>query len=413
MRPVRHLFIYTVLSVMMTAAIAGGQDWSQWRGPARDGVTGSFRPPSAWPDKLKLRWRVPVGIGHASPVVSGKRVFQFSRQDEQEVAACLDLESGRVLWRDSYPVSYTMNPAATGHGKGPKSTPVVAGNKLYTLGISGVLSCYDASTGKVVWRKEFSKQFKSTSPLYGVAMSPIVEGGLVIAHVGGQDGGALMAFDAESGRLKWTWNGDGPGYASPILVEAAGVRQVVTQTQQNIIGVALSTGRLLWRIPFSTEYVQNIITPVVFKQMIILSGVDKETTAIRIVKSGASWQTEQVWKNDQVSMYMSSPVVSGHLLVGLSHKKKGQFFCLDARTGKTLWTSEGRDGDNAAIIAAGDLILALTTDADLIVSRKSASGLEPVKRYSVAENATWAHPAVAGNQILIKDVSNLALWSFD
>ena len=157
---------------------------------------------------------------------------------------------GKLLWRAAYPAPYKVNPAADRHGAGPKSTPVVYQGKVFTLGIGGVLSSFDAATGKPGWRKNFSGEFRETSPWYGTAASPVVDGGMVIAHVGGHDDGALMAFDAATGAVKWKWKGDGPGYASPIVVELAGKRQVVTQTQQNIVGVAAATGELLWKIPF-------------------------------------------------------------------------------------------------------------------------------------------------------------------
>jgi outer membrane protein assembly factor BamB len=410
-------FSKSALRVYIAVALAGqvcfAQDWPQWRGPNRDGIVASFTEPKAWPDKLKTIWKVPVGLGHSSPVVVGRRVYLHSRQGENEVVSCFDLDTGKLLWKDSYPTPYTMNPAAAGHGKGPKSTPVVSNNKLFTFGISGILSCYDTATGKVRWRKEFSKQFKATSPYFGAATSPLVYSGLVIVHVGGHDSGALIAFDAETGDVKWSWSGDGPGYASPTVFESGGASQIVTQTQKSIAGFAAATGELLWRIPFETEYVQNIVTPVAYKQTLILSGLDKGTMAIRVIKRGGTWETERVWHNPDVSMYMNSPVLSGDYLVGLSHKRKGQFFCLDARTGQTLWTTNGREGDNAAILAAGRLLLLLTDGAELTVARSDPKKFEVLKKYSVADSPTWAHPVVVGNRVLIKDASSLALLGFD
>ena len=401
------------VAVALASQVCLAQDWPQWRGPNRDGVVASFTAPKVWPDKLKTIWKVPVGIGHSSPVVVGRRIYLHSRQDDNEVVSCFDLATGKQLWRDSYPTPYMMNPAAVSHGKGPKSTPVVYNDKLYTLGISGILSCYDAATGQVRWRKEFSKQFKATSPLFGTATSPIVYNGLVIVHVGGHDAGALTAFNAETGAIKWSWTGDGPGYASPIAFESGGVSQIVTQTQKSIAGFSAAGGELLWQIPFETEYVQNIVTPVVYKQMLILSGLDKGTMAIRVNKRGQKWETEQAWRNPDVSMYMNSPVVIGDYLFGLSHKRKGQFFCLDARTGQTLWTTNGREGDNAAMVAAGQLLLLLTDGAELIVARSDPRQFEALKKYSVADSPTWAHPVVVGKTVLVKDVSNLALLSFE
>ena len=175
-------------------------------------------------------WAVPVGIGHASPLVDGQRVYVFARKGEQEVAQALDLATGKALWSAAYDQPYTMNSAATGHGKGPKSTPLLAGGRLYTLGIAGVLSALDAATGKVAWRHAFDKEF-GPPPDFGTAMSPIFDNGLVIAHVGGINGGALRAFDPATGATKWSWAGDGPGYATPVALVAGGVRQIVALTK--------------------------------------------------------------------------------------------------------------------------------------------------------------------------------------
>lgn len=409
----RQLSTATIMAIALLALPAGAQDWPQWRGPNRDGIVAGFAEPKAWPEQLKQQWKVPVGAGHSSPVVVGRRVYLHSRQGEREVVTGFDLATGKTVWQDGYPVAYQMNPAATGHGKGPKSTAVAADGKLYTLGITEVLSCYDLATGKLRWRKDFGKQFKQTSPDFGTSMSPVVDRGLLIAHLGGPGQGALTAFDAGTGEVKWSWTGDGPAYASPIVVEVGGVRQVVTQSQQNIIGVSAERGELLWKLPFTTAYVQNIVTPLAYKDLLIFSGLDKGTFAVRLAKRGAEWVPEPVWENKEVSMYMNSPVLSGDLIFGMSHRNKGQFFCLDAGTGKTRWTSDGRQGENAAMVLAGGVMFLLKDDGNLIVARATAKGPEPIRVYQVADSPTWAHPAVVGDGILVKDANTLALWSLN
>jgi outer membrane protein assembly factor BamB len=300
-----------------------------------------------------------------------------------------------------------LNPAAAGHGKGVKSTPVVADGRICTLGISGILSCLNAQTGKLLWRKEFG------SPEFGTAMSPVVDHDLLIAHVGTARGGALVAFDAQTGVEKWSWKGDGPAYASPIVADLGGTRQVITQSQRNIVGVRAATGDLLWRIPFETPYEQNIVTPALYHDSLIFSGLENGVMGVRLLRRGSEWLTETVWQNKGVGMYMNSPVVTGDLLFGLSHLKRGQFFCLDPRNGGTLWTSEARQAENAAIVDGGSVLLLLTNDAELIVLRKSAKAFEPVRRYSVADSPTWAHPVILANGILVKDATTLALWNAD
>lgn len=386
------------------------QDWPQWRGPARDGST-KMMAPAQWPQSLRQVWKVPVGEGHSSPVVSGTRAYQHTRRGESEVVAAYDLATGKLAWKDEYPAPYTMNPAATAHGKGPKSTPVVSGGHLITLGISGILTSYDSQTGKVLWRKDFAKQYKSTSPDFGTAMSPMMDGDRVIAHVGGSDGGALTAFDAATGAVKWAWSGEGPGYASPVAIEVDGTRQIVTQSASQIISVAAASGALLWSMPFKTPWAQNAVTPVPAKGLVIVSGLDNPAIGLRIKSNGGKWVAESVWEAKEAGMYMSSPVPVGGLIFGYTNRNKGQLFGLDPASGKVVWKGPVRQGDNAALIASGDTLLMLTTEASLQVFKASATGLDAVRQYKVADTATWAHPALTSQGILVKDKDTLALWA--
>src|SRR5580765_395983 len=174
---IKHRYYHLLLFVLLLSIPAAAQDWPQWRGPNRDARVISGSVPQTWPRTLKEEWQVPVGIGHASPVVAGGKIYVFARQGENEVLLALDAVTGKELWKASEPSAYEMSPAATGHGKGPKATPVVSNGSVCTFGISGVVSCHDAGTGKLKWRGEFSKQFPNTSPLYGTAMSPVIDNG--------------------------------------------------------------------------------------------------------------------------------------------------------------------------------------------------------------------------------------------
>jgi outer membrane protein assembly factor BamB len=397
--------------LLSSCAVLIAADWTEWRGPHRDGVL--IAEPKAWPEKLKQKWKVTVGEGHASPILAGGSIFDFARQEGQETVLSIDPATGTVRWRQQYPAPYKMNPAAAGHGEGPKSTPLYSNGKLYTLGISGILSSFDVETGKLRWRKEFSKQYKATAPDFGTAMSPIVDGGLLIAHVGGPDSGALTGFDANTGDVKWSWNGDGPAYASPVIFEAGGVRQIVTQTQQNIVGVSASSGKLLWKIPFSTQYVQNIVTPLIYKDTLIFSGLDKGVMAVRLVRKGEDWSPETVWHNKDVSMYMNSPVLAGDLIFGFSHKNKGQLFCLNAQTGAMLWTGPPRQADNAAMLVSPSSLIVLKNDGEMLVAKPSGKSFELIRRYTVADSPTWAHPLVLADGVVIKDLKALTRWSVE
>jgi outer membrane protein assembly factor BamB len=398
---------WTLLSLLAAGAAAGTADWPQWRGPARDGRA-ALPAVARWPQALTRGWKATVGLGHASPVVAGDRVFVFAREGEDEVASAFDLATGRRLWRQPYAAPYTVNQAAASHGPGPKATPAASGGRLYTFGISGIASCFDAGTGAVVWRRTFPEH-RAGSPDYGVAGSPIVDGGRVVLHAGGPGDGSLQSLDAATGATRWSWKGEGPGYASPIVAELGGVRQIVVETQGAIVGLDAAGGALLWSVPLRTPYDQNAVTAVVSDGLVIYSGHDQGIHAVRPLRQGARWTAAEAWKNDEVSLYMSSPVLDGTRLFGFSQRKKGEFFCLEAATGRLVWRSEGRQGENAALVAVGRDLLALKDDAELLVLRMDAAGFAPVATYTVADSATWAHPVPTARGVLVKDVDSLAL----
>ncbi len=385
-------------------------DWPQWRGPNRDGHVVGFTPPKVWPDRLTQRWKVDVGSGYATPLLVGNRIYMFSRQAENEVMAALDAASAKVLWQTRYPAPFTMDKAAAPHGPGPKSTPAYADGKLFSIGMSGIVTAFDAATGKQLWQKPG----QPAQPLWtSHSFSPLVDRGRVVFHMGGNDKGTLSAFDVNTGEVRWEWSADGPGYGSPMLFDFGGARQIVTMTQQKFIGLDAATGSLLWERPYTTEYAQNIITPVRYGDTLIVSGYQKPVVAFRVTRQNNQWVTEQAWENADVSLYMSDAVLTGETLVGFSQRRSGQFFALDARGGKTLWISEARQATNAAIVDAGDFWFALKDDGELLVSRRDASTFEPLRRYTVAVSATWAQPVISGNRVFVKDVSTLALWTFN
>ncbi|HJU44402.1 MAG TPA: PQQ-binding-like beta-propeller repeat protein [Vicinamibacterales bacterium] len=370
-------------------------------------MASAFTPPATWPPQLTKKWEITVGVGHSSPVVAGNRVVLHSRQGNREIVAAYDLATGKQLWQDGIEAPYSVNPAAMAHGPGPKSTPAIAGARVYTLGISGIFSAHDLNTGKLLWRKDAPK----TPPLYGTASSPIVDGAVVIAFLGGQNAGALTAMDAATGAVKWEWKGDGPGYSSPIIATLGGIKHVIVQSQARLVGVNAADGRLLWEVPLKTPYEQNVVTPLVAGGLVISAGLENPTLGLSVTgTSGKGWSATPRWRNEEVSMYMSSPAASGTTLFGLSNKNRGQFFAIDATSGKTLWTTKGREAENASIVRAGDYLLLSTTNSELIVVRANAQRYEEVKRYSIANSATWAHPAYAGRTIIVKDVDKLTAW---
>jgi outer membrane protein assembly factor BamB len=396
-----------VLSVGVDAQRAT-TDWVQWRGPNRDGALPSFAVPATWPETLTLGWKVEVGLGYATPLLVGNRVFVFSRRGENEVLAALDAATGKEVWQASYAAPYTLVKAAMPHGMGPKATPVHADGKVFTFGISGILSAFDANSGKRLWQKPAPE----VGPTFSTSQSPLVDRGLLIVHVGGHNKGALTAFDVNTGIARWQWTGDGPGYGSPIIAEFGGVRQVVTFTQQNLVGVSAETGELLWQRQFKTPNEINALTPLTYGGTLIVSGQDQGVQALRIVRKGDQWSVEDAWRNDDMWFRLSNGVVVRDAVFGLATQNSGHYFFVDVKTGKTLWQGEPRAAANAAILKSGDLLFVLEDDGELVIgSGANPTGFVPTRRYKVADQATWAQPAISGNRVFVKDLTTLALWT--
>ena len=398
--------------VLLTNNLEAFDQWTQWRGPNRDGIASNIFPAN-WPTELTKKWQIQIGDGHSSPVVWNDRVYTFSREGEEEVARSIDVATGKVVWRSSYSAPYSIYPGAVSHGSGPRSTPAFSQNKLFTLGISGILSAFDAQSGALKWQKKFDGKFPDTAPPFGASMSPLVVEELLIAHVGGHKGGALTAFEIETGNEKWSFIGEGPSYSSPIVVEVSGVKQIVAQAHRKIISVDLTSGKLLWSVPFVTPCDQNIVTPVVAGDLLIFSSLDTGTFAVRIQKKSDAWTTEKVWDIQDISMYMSSPLYMDGKIIGMSHRKQGQLFALDAKSGAILWTSAPKMAENAAFVANEKSILVLKDDGEIQILESDAKKFDAIRTYKVSSASTWAHPVPVTSGVLIKNDDSLILWKYD
>jgi outer membrane protein assembly factor BamB len=399
------LFACTVLTVAATAfGQNAAQDYLQWRGKGGDGSASAFIAPSAWPDSLTRHWRIDVGEGYATPLVIGDTVYVFARRDGNEVISSIDASTGAERWRSSYPLPYTPSGPTVAHGSGPKSTPLFHDGKLFTLGISGVLSAFDAKTGKRLWQTSAPAEV----PFYSAASSPVGAQGIVIVHPGNYE--PLTAFDVNTGAIKWR-AGAGGFFMSPLIVTLAGVPQVVSVTQQDVIGVSLDNGAVLWKQIWAGGGMGGTM-PIAHGDTILV-GAGNGLMAIRPSQKNGVWVTETLWQTNDVGFYLSNPVVVGDTLYGLSTRDRGQYFAIDVKTGKVLWLGPPRQATNTAVVKAGDLLFLLNDNAELIVARASPTAFEPLKRYTVAESATWAQPAISGKRIFVKDVNSLTLWTVD
>jgi outer membrane protein assembly factor BamB len=287
-----------------TAASAYAQDWPQWRGANRDAAVEGFTAPSVWPKTLAQKWKTSVGEGVATPALVGEKLFVFARQNDHEVISCLDAATGKEQWHDEYSALGANGPAAA--YSGPRASPAVADGKVVTLGIHGMLSCYDAASGKKLWQKN---DFQGSEPKFSTASSPILIGGLCIAQVGVGANGGVVAYDLTTGDIKWKWLGDGPDYASPALMTVGSAKLLIAETSQNVVAVNLADGKKVWETPFAVggAGAYNAGSPVIDAQTIIYSGGKRGTHAVKIEQSGDGFTGKELWSNSQSEVIFNSP----------------------------------------------------------------------------------------------------------
>lgn len=390
--------------LLVSANGVWAQDWPQWRGPNRDNKVTGFTAPATWPKELTQVWQTTVGLGDASPALVGIQVFVFTRQGSDEVLLCLDAATGKPSWQDKYPAQAVTGPA-NGH-PGPRSSPAVADGKVCALGVGGTLSCWDAATGKVLWRKE-SKAW----PQFLTASSPIIIDGMCIAYLGGRGKGELSAFDLSSGESKWKWPGEGPAYGSPVLLTLDGSKQLVTLTEKSLVGIGVADGKLLWQAPFAARY--NSGTPIIDGDTVICSGPNAGTAAFKIEKDKDAFTAKPLWKKTQAAGIYNTPVLKDGLLYGLSSAGRGptNLFCMNAQTGEVLWTDSTPRGECGAVLDAGAVLLALTSDSNLVVFKPSNKEYSELVKLKISDTPPWAYPIIAGNRVFVKGKDTLTLMS--
>jgi outer membrane protein assembly factor BamB len=406
---------FTSLAVILflAATAASAQEWTQWRGPARDGSVAAKNAPEAWPETLKRSWRVEIGEGYSSPVVANGHVFVHGRKDPEEIVESINLADGKVLWQQKYQAEFKKKQYAVEMAKGPNATPLVVGNRLFTLGVTGVLNAWDTATGKQLWTRDFSSSIDTSKLFCGTAASPLLVNGRVVVQIGSDiHGGKVLAVNPATGATEWEWRGLGPGYASPVAIELGGDQQIVAMTEGSILGLDGKTGKELWSVPFPDEWHENIATPLWTGTHLVVSGTRQGTHAYALTQAGGKWQATESWKNPDIAMYMSSPVFGDGLIYGHSSKRKGQFFAIDAKTGALRWATEGREGEHASLLLTPQHVIFLTNGADLIVAKRGTAAFAVERRYEVAQASTFASPVIRGTNIVVRDATGLMLLTF-
>jgi outer membrane protein assembly factor BamB len=402
----KAIFLISVITtlIIFNSTDSFSQEWPQWRGTGRDSKVTGFKAPSAWSAELNQEWKVTVGFGDATPVLSEGKIYLNTRQGDNEVVLCLDATSGKELWKYQYPAVAVTGPS-TSH-PGPRSTPALSDGKLVTFGATAILTCLDAKSGKLLWKRENPA---NAVPQFYTGMSPLIADKMCIAHVGSKDNGEVLALDLKTGAEKWKWSGDGPAYASPSLMTIDGKKHLIVQTEKNLIALNLSDGKLIWQIatPVQQRF-YNCVSPYIDGQKIYFTGQGNGMKAVNIEKSGNEYVPKDLWSTAEVGAKWNTPVLKDGFLYGFTDQKR--IYCLNASTGQTAWIDNVVNSDFATIVDCGSLIIGLPSTGNLIVLKPESKAYTEVAKYKVSETPVYAFPVIAGNLIYIKDAESLRMY---
>ena len=327
--------------LLACAAPASAADWAQWLGPKRDGATPEKVEP--WKEAPKALWRQPVGPGFSVPAIAAGRVFVHARvkgKEAEEVVA-FDAKTGKELWRDAY----DRAPYRSVINTGPQASPTVAGGRVYTFGITGVLSCYQADNGKRLWQVDAFKKLKATLPRFGVCCSPLVVGNRVIVSVGGK-GSSVAAFDTATGEVAWQALDEAAGSASPVLFATPGkgrtVPDVVFMTTLRLVALNPLDGSVSWEYPLTFSRSGTAPTPLVAGDRIVTSTQTNGTVSVRVTAADDKVEAKKDWQSKDLAAYFSTGTSDGkgHLFLitnVVEPLPKANLVCLELSTGKELW----------------------------------------------------------------------------
>lgn len=397
----------TALIFIALSMPADTPTWPQWRGPSRDGFAA---PGTAWPDNLKALetiWAVEnLGPSYSGPIVGPDRVYITETRDKkQEVVIAYDRATGKQLWTQQWDGSMTVPFFANANGSWIRSTPALSGDSLYVAGIRDKLVCLNSATGEIRWTFDFMKEFQSELPTFGCVCSPLVDGSGVYI----QAGGATVKLDAASGKVIWKSLADGGGmmgsaFASPVLGSVNDQQVLLVQTRTKLAGLKPDDGTVLFEKEIPSFRGMNILTPTPFENALFTSTYGGSTQLIKLLPSGDGLRTEDAWKFKYEGNMTSPVVIDGHAyLLGKDQK----FICVDLKAGKEKWRSERSYGKYWSLVANGNRILALDQRGMLLLIQANPDEFQLQDQKKLRSSDTWAHLAVAGDEVFIRDLNGL------
>lgn len=400
-------WLRSVVFILVFSALASAADWPQWLGAKRDGSTPEKV--AVWKESPKVLWKQSVGEGHSSPVIADGRVLVHAAvkdKDEEEVVA-FDAKTGKEQWRKGYPRTAFKSV----FGNGPRGTPAVADGRVYTFGVTGILTCFEAEGGKQLWQVDTLKEFKAANLFFGVSCSPLVEGDKVLVNVGGP-GASIVAFGKAKGDVAWKSGDDKASYSSPIATGAGKERQVVFLTQQGLVGLSPADGTVLWKFPLVDKLAESSTTPVLAGDLLLGSSVTYGSVGLRLASKDGRTTATELWKNPALTCYFSTPVVVGkdHVYMvngGLLPPPSATLRCVELKSGKEVWSKAKVGKYHAALLRTGDDKLLMLDDAgNLILLDPNPKEYRELARSKVC-GPCWAHPALADGRLYVRDDKEL------
>jgi outer membrane protein assembly factor BamB len=389
-------------------------DWPQYAGPHANRSTAEKIQkvfPAAGP---KTIWRVPTSDGFSSFAVSGGKAFtQLMRNFEgapRETVAAFDANTGKELWAAPLGIIKLGDGGQSGTadnqgGDGPRSTPSVDGNRVYVVSAKLLVSCFDATTGKVIWSHDLNKEHAGRNISWQNAASPLLEGNLVFVG-GGGPGESLLAFDKATGKVAWKAYDEKITHATPTAATILGQRQVIFFTQSGLVSVNPTDGKLLWKHPFKYQ-TSTAASPVVGEDIVYCAaGYGVGATAVKISKEGSAFKATELWLskgNQPVANHWSTPVYfKGHLYGMFSFKEygSGPLKCVELATGKVKWTQPNFGAGQ--VVLAGDTVLALSDKGELVTVETNPNAYKEISRAKVVSGKCWSTPTVANGRIYVR-----------